>query len=267
MTFELAIATMHKTEESCLKMIRAMNVHCDCLVINQCDREGYEEKCINGQRIRIKYTHERGLSKSRNMALHYSQADVLGIADDDLYYYDGFEKTILEYYETNPKADVVLFNIEHFRKKFASVTRQCTFSELTGYKSVQTTLKVKKIKELNIVFNEYFGTGSGHVMSGEENIFLADCYRKGLLLYYCNKKILKVELSESSWFKGWTEDFIKDRGAVYYAISSKLFLLYILRFAIKYKKNYSPISFCKAICLMIQGKNSYIHDCISKKDL
>lgn len=265
MTFELAIATMHKTEEACLKMIRAMNVHCDCLIINQCDRESYEEKCINGQRIRIVYTQEMGLSRSRNMALRYSQADILGIADDDLYYYDGFEKTILEYYKTNAQADIVLFNMDDIYKEFSDKSCRCTFWELTGYKSMQISIRVKEISEKGISFNEYFGTGSEHVQSGEENIFLADCYKKGLQIYYCGKKIVKRELTESSWFKGWTEDFIKDRGAIYYAVSRIFFLLYILRFALKNYREYKPLSVFKALKLMLKGKKEYVRFITDKR--
>lgn len=265
MTFELAIATMHKTEETCLKMIGEMNVHCDCLIINQCDRESYEEKCINGQRIRIVYTQERGLSKSRNMALRYSQADVLGIADDDLYYYDGFEKIILDYYNVNSQADIVLFNMDDIYKTFSDKSRRCSFWELTGYKSVQTTVKITSVKDSKVSFNEYFGTGSEHVQSGEENIFLADCYKKGLQIYYCGKKIVKRELTESGWFKGWTEDFIKDRGAIYYAVSRIFFLLYILRFALKNYRQYKPLSVFKALKLMLKGKKEYVRFITDKR--
>ena len=86
MTFEIAIATMHKTKEEVQSMLDVMNIHCDCIVVNQCDKDDYYEENTN-RHLRIFFTKERGLSKSRNMALRNCQADILAIGDDDLYYY------------------------------------------------------------------------------------------------------------------------------------------------------------------------------------
>ena len=257
MTFEIAIATMHKSKEQCLEMLNKENIHCDCLIVNQCDSDDYYEENLAGRRIRIIFTKERGLSKSRNMAIRNMQADIMSIGDDDLYYYDNFDKKILSYYELNPNADVVLFNMDDCYKTFSDKTRKCNFLELSGYKSMQTTFKrkFKNNKEVrSFSFNEYFGTGSSYVQSGEENIFLADLWRAGAKIFYCKEKILKRDEAESSWFKGYTESFIKDRGAIYYAISSFLYYLYILRFALKIRKK---MNFIRVIKLMKDGKKEY----------
>lgn len=254
MTFEIAIATMHKTIEEVKSMLDVMNIHCDCLVINQCDKEDYYEENTN-RRLRIFFTKERGLSKSRNMALRNSQADILAIGDDDLYYYDDFDKNIINFYRENESADVVLFNLDHFRKKFSSKNFECSSWQLSSFMSVQCTFNLNAIMNKKIMFNEFFGAGSKVFNSGEENIFLSECKRNKLKIYYCSKKILKCEESESTWFTTFNDEkFIMTRGSTYYLMSKLLYYPYIIRFAIKYREKLKPHSILGSLKLMEAGK-------------
>lgn len=257
LTFEIAISTMHKNQEEVLEMLKKENIHCDCIVINQCDKDRTEEFERESQRIRIFYTTERGLSKSRNMALKNAEADILAIGDDDLFYYDNFEKTILDYYESNLKADVALFNMDDLYKTFPRKSRRCGFFELSGYKSMEATFRVASIRGKSLQFNEFFGTGSKYFSSGEENIFLADCYHSKCKIFYCKEKIVKRLPGESSWFKGYDEKFLYDRGAIYYAMSKPLFLLYAARFAFFKQKLAESFSSVQILKLMFEGKQKY----------
>ncbi len=258
MTFQLLISTMHKSKQEIFEMLKKMNIHCDCVVVNQCDLEESIEEKIGSQTINIFFTKERGLSRSRNMALRNATADVIAVADDDLYYYDDFDKTIISYYQKNKKADVVLFGIDSYKHKCATVEQRCKFLKLGTYISFQTTLKRNMVLEKGLAFNEAFGTGSGVFNSGEENIFLADCYKKKLKMFYCPNKILKHEKSESTWFKGFNDPkFVFDRGAIYYAISHTLTPIYYLRFLITKRKIIKPITIIQAAKLLYDGKKKY----------
>ena len=258
MTFEIAISTMHKTKEQCIEMLKLENIHCNCIIINQCDIEDYFEEIIGSQKIRIFFTRERGLSKSRNKALQNMNADIMAIADDDLIYYEGFEKIIIDYYEFNPKADIVLFNIDNYEKQYSRDNKRCGKFELSGYISMQVTFTKQFIRNNNIKFNEFFGTGSGYFSNGEECIFLANCYSAGARIFYCSNKILKRPEAESSWFNGYDEVYLKSKGAIYYAMSNILFIPYILRFALLKRKLVKNCSILKALRLMLQGKNEYL---------
>lgn len=258
MKFELAIATMNKNEDEVLSMIKQMNVKCNCLVIVQCDQENNTVIHINEQKIRIIYTKERGLSRSRNMAIMNSEADIMGIADDDLNYYDNFDELIVDYYISNKHADIVLFNIDDYSKKFPNKNYKCGFFELSGFISMQVTVRTSSLKSKNMKFNEYFGTGSSYVNSGEENVFLADNYRAGNKIFYCKNKILKRQETQSSWFISFNEEkFISSRGSIYYAMTKHFCLLYIIRFAFKYHKNIRPITITSAVKLMFLGIKRY----------
>lgn len=258
MTFQLLISTMHKSKQEVFKMLEKMNIHCNCVVVNQCDIEDEINEKVSTQTIKIIFTKERGLSRSRNMALRKATADIVAIADDDLYYYDNFDQIILSYYEKNKKADVVLFGIDSYNHKSPTIEQKCKFLKLGTYISVQTSLKRKVILENEIAYNEVFGTGSGIFNSGEENVFLADCYKNKLQMYYCPNRILKHEKSESTWFKGFNDPkFVYDRGGIYYAISRTLSPLYYLRFLITKRKIIKPITILQAIVLLNEGKKRY----------
>ena len=93
---------------------------------------------------------------------------------------------------------------------------------------------------------------------GEENIFLADCFRKKLKIQYCKEKILKRKEGQSSWFKGFNDrKFIFDRGAIYYAISKFFYYPYIIRFALKNRKKIKPFSILDGLNIMRAGKKEY----------
>lgn len=259
MTFELAVSTMQKNHDEVLEMLNRENIKCDCIVINQCDQDNFEEIQNEDRLIRILYTMERGLSKSRNMALRNAKADILAIGDDDLFYYEGFEKTVIDFYEQNEIADVVLFNIDTYEKEFPNNSFKVKFKNLGSFISMQYTFRISSVKEKRIYFNEYFGTGSKYFKSGEENIFLSDCYKHKLSICYCNNKILKRQEMLSSWFNGYNDSkFIFDRGGIFYAISPLLSCFLILRFALRKRKLLKPFSVMEAIKLMLQGRKEYI---------
>jgi len=258
MTFELLISTMQKKNMKDIRdMLARMNVKCDCIVINQCDEKNEFFENNGEQKIHAIFTNERGLSKSRNLALKKSKADIVAIADDDLYYYDNFDKKIISYYEKNNRADIVLFGIDSYRIKCSNKEMKCKFLKLGSYISVQTSLNRTRVLQRGIFFNELFGTGSGVYNSGEENIFLADCYKQKLRIFYCPDKILKHEESESSWFTGYNEKFLSDRGAIYQAVYGSFSILYILRFIFIYKKLFAPITPSYAFRLMILERKKF----------
>ena len=79
-SIELLISTMHQKDYS---LLNKMNINSDAVVINQCDEDSYNEFNLNGNHIVWINSTERGLSKSRNLAIKNSNADVCLICDDD----------------------------------------------------------------------------------------------------------------------------------------------------------------------------------------
>ena len=80
--------------------------------------------------------------------------------------------------------------------------------------------------------------------------------RNDLNIFYCGKKILRCDESESTWFTTFNDEkFIMTRGATYYSMNKLLYYPYIIRFAIKYRKKLKPYSIFQSISTMEKGKN------------
>lgn len=254
MKFELAISTMYQTKDGIINLIERLNINCDCIIINQCNENLKYTIDKYPFKVSVYCCTERGLSRSRNMAINLTTADILLIGDDDLQYYDKFENKILDFYDENPNIDIAIFNMDDYQKVFPNKNKKCNLFSLSGFISMQVSFKVDSVRKKGIRFNEKYGTGSGVFNSGEENIFLANCCRRNLKIFYCKNKILQRPFSESTWDKGFSDKkTISDRGAIYYAMYPRLFIIFIIRYALKYKNYYKPYTFLDAIKFMNQG--------------
>lgn len=93
-----------------------MNIQSDVLVINQCDEEKIEEIQYKGYHVKMISTKERGLSRSRNMALKNAMGDICLIADDDVVYYDGLQEKIKKAFNECRNADIISFSAKRIMK-------------------------------------------------------------------------------------------------------------------------------------------------------
>lgn len=222
--------------------LKKMNVKNNYVIINQITEKNIEETFENKNLKKIISVREKGLSKSRNLAIMNSEAEIGLISDDDMVYEDNYQEIILDAYKKHKDADLIVFVVEHEDKKREKPIlneKKLNFIETLKVSSVQLTMNLKKIKGKKICFDENFGSGSKFFM-GEENIFLSDCLKKGLKIYYVPQKIgtLRV-VNDSKWFKGYNADFFKVKGAVFYRMNKFLYLPLILQFALRKKKLYS----------------------------
>jgi len=250
---------MKKNHEDIIFMIASMCVNSDCLIINQCTKpEQYEFKYKNNT-IRCICTDEKGLSRSRNRALQESKADIVLIADDDLIYYKNYKNIIIKAYIDYPEHDIIIFNCDDYAKNYPNYSKKVSFLQTMKFCSFQLSLKRNAIIKNNIFFNTFFGSGSDYYKSGEENIFLSECYKQKIKIFYCPIKILyRINTGNSSWFTGFNnKSFIKARGAVFYALSPHLVYLLILQYAVRKRPLLKPISLVDSIVYMLQGKDEY----------
>ena len=82
------------------------------LVINQCNQYGIAEMMHDPSRWRMILTKDRGLSRSRNLALDNAEAEICLLCDDDEIFADGYEAIIEESFRKLPEADIIGFNVE-----------------------------------------------------------------------------------------------------------------------------------------------------------
>lgn len=215
MTLTLLIACMHEKDTS---IIQRSNVQTDVVVVNQCDHDSVEEfDFVNkkGKTCHAKFicTTERGLSRSRNMAIRNAWGDVCLICDDDEWIVDDVETIIEERYLNNPSHDIITFALD--RKDKPTVYSQSEYDlglrNILNTCSLQITFKRESVVKNEIMFDEKMGSGTGNG-GGEENRFLLDCRKKGLRMKYNPSVIATINPGKSQWFKGYTEKYFQDRG-------------------------------------------------------
>lgn len=252
---EVLISAMHQTDMSMFADIKVTSS--DGLLINQCDKDTVEEIVKDGKHYRMISTTERGLSRSRNKALANARNDYCLICDDDELLYEGYEEKIISAYQDFPDADIICFKVIFNGKTYSE--RSCRIGYLRALRvsSVQICVKLKSIRKAGITFDVNFGSGSP-MGSGEENIFMYDCLKKGLKAYYVPIAIGEVLQTKSKWFNGFTAEYFIHRGAIIRRLMGKMGLVYCAYFSMTkhrlYKENMSRI---KAFSLMLKGMRNH----------
>ena len=188
MKIEFLLSTVNRTNLDFLKKVFAnFNIEdINLLVINQCDRNNIKKakELKSTKRIKIISVEDRGLSKSRNLALSNSTGDICLIADDDIVYNPNIFERIKSDYQNN-SYDIITYSSKigsQSSKKSQEKTliRPHNFRSLFSIMSIQITFLRKSIIEKGLSFDTQFGVGSGTYASGEENIFIKDAIDRGL---------------------------------------------------------------------------------------
>lgn len=259
MSVEVLLSAMHLQNED---YIDTLNIHTDCVVINQCDN--CDEKRVGhaafGGEVSVKYieTKERGLSKSRNMAIKNATGPVCILCDNDVEYVPDYDRIIDDAFDAYPDADVIVFFIERRERHSPVFKKPKRMGYLSVMKIFSPEIAFRKKSIEGIGFNEDFGAGAKYFM-GEENLFLYECLKRGLKVLYVPERIAQVRENESTWFKGYTAEFFISRGANYAAMSRPFSLLLILQFAIRKRGLYrSETGTVSAIKHMLDGRREYL---------
>lgn len=258
--FQVLLSAMGLADESYLD---TLNVKSDAVIINQCDRDSKKtvERNIDGKITHVTYIEstERGLSRSRNMALKNAEADICILCDNDVEYVDGYEDIILKEFKDNPEADIIVFYIKRKEKPIPNYSTKRYMNYLSVLKIFSPEIAFRRESVLDIPFDEDFGAGSGKYLMGEENIFLYNCLKRYKKILYVPVQIANLREEESTWFKGYNDMFFISRGAGYTAMSKAASHFLIWQFAIRkinlYRNNLSPI---QAIRLMYRGRKEYL---------
>ena len=244
MTIDTLISCMHQKDWS---IVERSGLKGGAVIVNQCDRNGEEEKIINGCSVCMYSTTQRGLSRSRNMAIEHSHADICLISDDDEIYAEGYEEKLVKAFTEYPEADVILFQVKNdIGKTFSPTPFKIGYLRALQFASWQIAFRRESIMNAGIRFDVEMGSGTGHG-SNEETKFLYDCLRKGLQLQYVPVEIARlIPGSESQWFKGFDTKYFLNRGWSTARYMGKFFgTLYVTYFAIRkfplYRKDCSML--------------------------
>ncbi|QUO31260.1 glycosyltransferase family 2 protein [Faecalicatena sp. Marseille-Q4148] len=208
------------------------SIDSDVLIINQCDKEDYQEIVVNGHLWRMISTTERGLSKSRNMALKNAKGDICLFCDDDELMAKEYTDILINAFSELTDATGIVFNLNRINNKIKKSYYQITEVKEAplhrAYGSPMLAIKTKAIKDTNINFNEKFGSGT-QWGGGEDSLFEHDVRKKGMKIYEYPAEIATVDYSnESKWFHGYTAHYFYNLGGYQQYLYKNNFVLKFL---------------------------------------
>ncbi len=254
---QLLVPTMFKKDN---KLYYDINAKTDIVIANQADFEDVNDDRINENAIRLVTTKTRGVSKNRNIAIDnvFETAKIIMFSDDDLCFFDNYEKIVLQEFQNHPEAEAIKFNIKLISGRKLAMVPTKSFHRV-GRKNVTSwgvcalAIKSQILKEKALRFNERFGPGTSNP-SGEDTIFLQDMIKKGIKTFASPEYVASIKQDESTWFKGYDESYFVNQGKVLSECYPLLGYLLVIRSAYKFSKRAQcKFGFLKLIKLYLKG--------------
>lgn len=151
------------------------------LIVNQ-TTEG-KELLSSYNNIRVVNSFEKGLSKSRNLAVVNAKHKIGIVADDDLVFLEGFDEKVTKGFNHFPDATAIKFITVSFEGRPFRKYPEMPLSELSDLQllnssSVEMVFNVEKLRSSGKRFNENFGLGAFFPL-GEEPILLNELHHSG----------------------------------------------------------------------------------------
>ena len=232
MKLDILMSCMHQSDDA---LIQKSKITGSAVVINQCQREGFAQY----GKVSMYDTTERGLTRSRNMAISKSEADICLLCDDDEEFVADYEQKILTAYERLPQADVIIFKMVNRPASFPDKVMELKFPKTMHVSSWQISFRRESLLRTGVRFDERMGAGTGNGAE-EELKFLTDCRRAKLRIFYVPEEIASVAQTESTWFAGFSEKFFYDRGTTTrYILGAPLAAVYGVYYVLKKRKMYA----------------------------
>lgn len=256
MKLQILMATMLKSDIEDINW-EEKNIVSDVLLINQTNFENISEF----ENIKMISTQERGLAKSRNLAINNATGDICLISDDDAIYVPGYEQIILSAFRKYPEADIITFQIKtpdgsKFNPYYPLIELEHNWRTSLRCASLEIAFKKESIKKTGLQYDVLFGLGAKYKMD-DEIIFLNDALKKKLKLIYIPVPIV-IHPVESSGTK-FNYDLAYSKGAAFARMFGKRGYIFDFLFALKKRSFYKyDFSFYSFLRLMFLSTTEYL---------
>ena len=235
MSIQVLVAAMNQKDHS---LIQSMNISSDAIIANQTSFNSIEDIKLNNQKVTYLNFQERGVGLNRNNALMRATGEIVVFADDDEEFVSNYQEIIENAFNENPKADVLIFNIEGLTSGNCTKVKRIRFHNVMKYGAVRIAARREALVERGIFFNLCFGGGCKY-SHGEDSIFLVECLKKGLKIYTYPACIARIlDTRPSTWFSGYNNKYFSDTGRMYKVISRRFWKLLCIQDAIRHSKLY-----------------------------
>lgn len=252
MRVQVLIATMNQQDHS---LLEKMNIQSNAIVGNQCDYDEVEHFSYHGHDIGWYSFAERGVGLNRNNALMRANADIGLFADDDMVYVKSYPEIVKKAFEEIPDADVIIFDLKYPRGGRPPITKIQRLNRRSGMRfgAARFAVRLSRIHLNGVSFNLCFGGGAKY-SSGEDTLFLNDCFDKKLKVYTYPAVIAHLhDERESTWFQGYNDKFFFDKGVIYYLLNRNFGGLIAGYHCIKHCKIYRSYGWLNAWKQMYNG--------------
>lgn len=257
MSVQVIVATMNQHDH---RLLDTMNIDSDAIICNQWDRNEIEEFTYKQHRIKYLSFNERGVGLNRNNGLMRAHAEICFLADDDIVLKSNYKQLIIDSFVNNPEADVIIFNLEEVKPTRFIIKSKMKIGYLNymRFGAVRIAFRRKSITRNGISFNLHFGGGAEY-SGGEDTLFLTSCLNKGLRIIALPTFICSIQESRAStWFTGYNEKYLIDRGALFAAVSRRWSWILALQFVLRRNRLFrDKINGFQAMNLLLEGIRSF----------
>ncbi len=256
---QVIVATMDQKDFS---KVTEMNISTDVVFANQTNETSFSQQSFDNFNAKMISTQTQGVGTNRNIGLQYATGDIILLADDDMVYEDNYAQIISKAFDEMPQADAIVFNIitngQDMGRRLNQKSSKVRIFNCLNYGAVRIAVRRRSLVKSRISFSTCFGGGTIY-SAGEDSLFICDMLRNGLKLYTYPETIATVDQTDSTWFKGYNEKFIYDKGAFFGAAFGKNAFLMCLQYLIRHSKVYKEahLSLTQAFSLMLKGAKGY----------
>ncbi|MBB69223.1 MAG: hypothetical protein CMC77_04010 [Flavobacteriaceae bacterium] len=253
--FEILISTQSQTSlDFLVPMFKNQNYKdFNLLIVNQ--NFGSVDLVSEYKNIRVFNSPEKGLAKSRNIAIKNALGTVCLFADDDVVYEKDFKEKIMSSHRIRPGSDIITFKMKDFN---GNDFRDYPKHKLHDKKSLATANAVvisfkKQAIQNHVFFDTLFGLGS-EFPTGDEYIFLRAALNKGKIITFEPTVILKHPDFSSG--QAVTKDYILyARAALFYKFEGALAYIKLLKHLLMlvYKRQLSLVEVCAKYKVGLKG--------------
>ncbi len=235
---EILIATQNRNTLDFLTLIFPFKhfSNFNILIINQSNENSLKS---DYEKVRVINVDEKGISKSRNLAIKNANKKICLIADDDVSYFSDFDKYIISSFNQNPDAAIITFNHQREGLKTAQHNSKIIYSHsqksIENVCSIEIAMQLDSIKENNLFFDEKFGLGS-HFETAEEYLFLRDSIKLNLKALFCPLIIVSHPLLSSGENQG-SDKILFARAALFLKTKGKLAYIWLLKYVFFLARN------------------------------
>jgi len=146
------------------------------------------------QDVRVVRLAGRGLSANRNNAMRHAKADLLLIADDDVRYVPANFDTVRRAFADHPEAGIITFQaVAHDHLPLRHYAPSPYLYERRPYGSYVSSFEIAMRRSPRLPhFDERFGLGTPILGCGEEEVFVHEAARRGIVVLYLPKVIVET---------------------------------------------------------------------------